>query len=70
VRNGLADPCQFSVFSESQGFDPETVKLLVTTFERTRDQLDLPDRLNPLVVQPVAKLTIDFAKEASGTPLG
>jgi hypothetical protein len=32
---------------ESQGFDPETVKLLVTTFERTRDQLDLPDRLNP-----------------------
>ena len=53
---------------EGQGFDPEAVKLLVTTFERACDQLDLSDRLDPLMVELVARLTIDFAKQGEIDP--
>jgi hypothetical protein len=53
---------------ENQGFDPEAVKVLVAAFERARDRLDPSDRLNPLVVELVAMLTIDFAKQGEGIP--
>ena len=53
---------------EGQGFDPEAVRLLVATFERTCGQLDPPDRLNPLMVELVARLTIDFAKQGEMDP--
>jgi hypothetical protein len=51
---------------EHQGFDPESVKLLVTAFERIRGRLDPSDQLDPLVVELVAKLTIEFAKQDAG----
>jgi hypothetical protein len=53
---------------KGQAFDPEAVKLLVTAFERACDRLDLSDQLDPLMVELVATLTIDFATQGERDP--
>jgi hypothetical protein len=53
---------------DDQGFNPEAVKTLVTAFEGARSQLDLSDQQNSLVVELVARLTIDFAKQGVRDP--